>query len=471
MILAGALSLCASVACGSAALGDDRHSTSTGGYDALDYDVSLEYKDNTRDMSGSTTMKAKATKDLQDVSLDFAGGRVGKVTVNGRSAQFGTQGEKLNVQTPPLPKGSTFTVHVDYVVTRKNPDDPAHPGKQQHMPWLETDRGFIIEPQGPGTAHRVYPCNDDVTDKATYTFHVTAPSDLTGIANGDLTDTKEVSGGATMRTYRLNHPVPTMDNQIAVGPYTQVNTHTRQDGVTVRDVVPTDQADRLKPLLTPRTDRQLDWLTSKLGRYPFKTYGTFAPLVPAAFESATLVTLPIPQPGNEFGDYLMAHEMTHQWFGASLTPRDNFGDDLWLAEGHAHLYGLWYSSDPKDPGSDKALETAMREEYGMDQGIRNDEGAPGKPGDFSKTGMTQRTGGALALYALRQSVGPQTFEKIEREAANRYKYKVISTDDYIKIAREVSGNEDAAKVLKDWLYSTKTPPMPGHPDWKPGSTP
>ncbi|MFH8981500.1 M1 family aminopeptidase [Streptomyces varsoviensis] len=469
VILAAAISLCASMACGSAALADDGRgrSANTGEYDALDYDVSLEYKDDTRDMSGSTTMKAKAAEDLKDVSLDFAGGRVGEVTVNGRPAESVTEGEKLKIKTEPLPKDSAFTVRVDFVVTRKNPDDPEHPGKQQHMPWLETDRGFIIEPQSPGTAHRVFPCKDDVTDKATYTFHVTAPSDLAGIANGDLTSTKKAPGGTTTRTYRLSHPVPTMDNQLAVGPYTQVNTHTRQDGVTIRDVVPTDQADRLRPLLTPRTDRQLDWLTAKLGRYPFTTYGTFAALAPAAFESATLATLPLPEPGKDFGGYLMVHEMTHQWFGASLTPKDNFGADLWLAEGHAHLYGQWYASDPENPGSEKALEAAMREEYGIDQGIRDEEGAPAEPGDYSKTGITQRTGGALALYALRQSVGPQTFEKIEQTAANRYQHKVISTQDYINIVREVSGSDSATTVLKNWLYNPKTPPMPGHPNWHP----
>jgi len=35
---------------------------------------------------------------------------------------------------------------------------------------------------------------------------------------------------------------------------------------------------------------------------------------------------------------------------------------------------------------------------------------------------------------------------------------------YVTVACEVSG-QDRSGFLKDWLYGTKTPRMPGHPDW------
>ena len=42
----------------------------------------------------------------------------------------------------------------------------------------------------------------------------------------------------------------------------------------------------------------------------------------------------------------------------------------------------------------------------------------------------------------------------------------MSTDDYIALAAQVSGRPDVVPFLRDWVYGTKTPPMPGHPDWK-----
>ena len=46
----------------------------------------------------------------------------------------------------------------------------------------------------------------------------------------------------------------------------------------------------------------------------------------------------------------------------------------------------------------------------------------------------------------------------------RYEGKSASTDDYIALATEVS-RVDVTAFLRDWLYGTKTPAMPGHPDW------
>jgi len=73
-------------------------------------------------------------------------------------------------------------------------------------------------------------------------------------------------------------------------------------------------------------------------------------------------------------------------------------------------------------------------------------------------------GGALVLYALRQQVGNKAFEKIEREWVKRYEGKSASTADFIDLASQVA-HQDLHAFLHAWLYDTKTPPMPGHPDW------
>jgi hypothetical protein len=43
--------------------------------------------------------------------------------------------------------------------------------------------------------------------------------------------------------------------------------------------------------------------------------------------------------------------------------------------------------------------------------------------------------------------------------------KSASTTNYIALAAKVSG-KNLRPFLHDWLYGTKTPAMPGHPDWK-----
>ena len=75
-------------------------------------------------------------------------------------------------------------------------------------------------------------------------------------------------------------------------------------------------------------------------------------------------------------------------------------------------------------------------------------------------------GGALVLYALRQKIGKAAFERLERAYVARFKDRSVSTDDFIALAAQVSGRGDVVPFLRDWVYGTKTPAMPGHPDWK-----
>ena len=57
-----------------------------------------------------------------------------------------------------------------------------------------------------------------------------------------------------------------------------------------------------------------------------------------------------------------------------------------------------------------------------------------------------------------------TFQQIERTWVHRYEGKSASTADFIDLASQVA-HQDLHAFLHAWLYDTKTPPMPGHPDW------
>ena len=62
-------------------------------------------------------------------------------------------------------------------------------------------------------------------------------------------------------------------------------------------------------------------------------------------------------------------------------------------------------------------------------------------------------------------MGARTFERIERAWVARYRDRVATTEDFIALASQVS-HRDLRGFLRAWVYGTKTPPMPGHPDWK-----
>jgi aminopeptidase N len=118
------------------------------------------------------------------------------------------------------------------------------------------------------------------------------------------------------------------------------------------------------------------------------------------------------------------------------------------------------------------MEARMKAAYGASDGWRAKGGppaAPKPPTSGSKTGIFRENvydGAALVLYALRQEIGRPAFERLERAWVTRHRDGTATTADFVRLASETAGR-DLEAFLHGWLYGEKTPPMPGHPDWKP----
>ncbi|MFC0598931.1 M1 family metallopeptidase [Streptomyces palmae] len=431
------------------------------GYDVLNYDIGLRYHGNDRPLDAVTTISARATAGLHRLNLDFTHGTVRSITVDGRRASFATADQDL-VITPrsPLRSGDRFKVVVRHT---SDPRGPARGG------WVRTQDGLVMANQA-NAAHRVFPCNDHPSDKAGLTFRVTAPKDLTVVAGGHRLS-RHRHGAQTTWVYRSGHPVATELAQLSIGRSTVVR-HTGPGRVPLRDVVPTARRAELDPWLR-RTPEQLSWLQHRLGRYPFENYGLLVAEASTGFELETqtlslfehdlFTTAKLPR---WYVESVMLHELSHQWFGDSVSPRS--WSDLWLNEGHASWYEALYAERVGGP----SLEKRMRAAYGHSDAWRAQAGPPARlkaadPGH--QVAIFQPVvydGAALALYALRQEIGRPAFERLEREWVRRHRDGTAGTADFIRLASRTAGR-DLSGFLRPWLYGTKTPPMPGHPDWKP----
>lgn len=106
----------------------------------------------------------------------------------------------------------------------------------------------------------------------------------------------------------------------------------------------------------------------------------------------------------------------------------------------------------------------MKMVYARGDQWRRDSGPVAAPTADTLFDSQRYAGGVLVLYALWTLVGEDVFNRIERTFLERHRNAAASTKDYIAVASDVSG-QDLSGVLGDWLYGTKTPRMPGHPDW------
>jgi aminopeptidase N len=84
---------------------------------------------------------------------------------------------------------------------------------------------------------------------------------------------------------------------------------------------------------------------------------------------------------------------------------------------------------------------------------------PGDPGVDRLFSGTVYQRGALALHALRLTVGDEAFETILREFAGRFAHGNANTEDFIQVAEEISGM-DLEAFFAAWLYDIELPDLP-----------
>jgi aminopeptidase N len=435
---------------GSETLGDPTApELGNGGYQAEHYALDLTYDFEGDNLDGDVTMDAVAEQDLDRFSVDLIGLDVHEVTVNGDPADFAHTNDKLRIDPPEvLPDDEEFEVVVDY---------SGEPGKERsplapfEVGWFTYDEGAFVASQ-PDGARAWFPVNDHPLDKATYTFEITVPGDeLEVAANGALRSVDEDEDTRTFH-YEMAQPMASYLATVIVGELDEF-TEDEVDGVAIRNFFPPSQTDVAQEYFA-NTAEMLEYFTPLFGPYPFDEYGSIVVETDLgfAFESQTL-SLYGTDIITDQSDFIAAHELAHQWFGNSVSPV-TWGD-IWLNEGFA-TYAEWMWLD--ESGEQSLEESADDATDDYPPGDQWD--APGEPPEEDLFDDIVYYGGALTLEALRRTVGTEDFFDILRTYTEKYEYSNATTQDFVEIAVEVSGNEDVAELLDDWLYGETVPELP-----------
>jgi aminopeptidase N len=419
-----------------------------GGYDVGHYSIAISYVPSSHRLTGTDTLTARATQALSRFDLDLHRLTVTSVTVDGMRASFVRAADKLTI-TPgrPLPRGADFTTAIVYGGVP--------------VPYSDPDlgfEGFVPESDGalaqgePQVAAGWFPVNDRPTDKATYDIRLTAPSSLAAISNGVLAG-RQTAGGSTTWHWVESAPMASYLTLVAIGRYrVTMSTHGGRPVVlAVASALPKSVDAQLA-----ETPQILDFLVSQFGPYPFDAVGGVVhddSRIGFALENQTR---PAYAPGffavPQDPTGTIAHELTHQWFGDSVTVGD--WSDVWLNEGFA-TYAEWLWSEHQGHSTPKHMFDTM---YNGPSGTLPTE-PPAQPTEQSLFGPSAYRRGAATLEALRISVGDAAFWRIVRGWARDHAGGNVTTAQFIAYADQVSGKK-LDGFFQAWLYENGKPPYP-----------
>lgn len=418
-----------------------------GGYDVSHYDLDVRYDPSTDRLTGRAVITATATQDLSRFNLDLAGLTVSAVTVaDARADHRRGDGELVVTPRTGLPRGRQFTVAVDYAGVPTAVVD----GSLGSGGFLHTADGAVALGQ-PDSAATWFPVNDHPSDKATYDLAVTVPEGLAALSNG-VPGPKSSADGWTTWHWSERAPMASYLSTLVIGDYRVVTgTHAGRPMVTA--VAASLPANGGAASSLARTGAIVDFLASRFGPYPFDSYGGIVVADDRIGYALETQSRPVYGPAFFADDQpnpsVVAHELAHQWFGDSVSLTR--WSDIWLNEGFAsYAEWLWEEHD--------GGRTAQRN-FELQYAATDWSQPSVEPGRESMFGTAVYKRGALAVHALRRTVGDDTFFRLLRTWTSERAAGNATTSDLVALAERVAGRQ-LRPLFDAWLVGGSAPTLP-----------
>jgi len=343
--------------------------------------------------------------------------------------------------------------------------------------WVETEDGspwINTSCQGAG-AHSWWPCKssyyhpEDKPERISMT--VTVPDGLYVVSNGVLDGIDEHAD--PLRTFRWSHPYPleTYTVTLNIAPYVVVESELEVTGVDqpvpwIYYVLPED-AEKAAVQFTQMPEL-IRIFSEAFGPWPFPD--AKIALVQTNFwgmEHSTAVAygssfpLWIEQNGgrdpwggrNRWFDYILVHEMAHEWWGNAVSAT-HWGD-FWLHEGFGtYAEGVYVEGIDGREAADRYYGEQMR---GVNRSRRSRlyRGADVNSGE-AYAGIIYSKG-ATVLHTLRHYVSDdEAWWQALRDFNTEFRYGNASTEDFQAVLERTTGR-DWEQFMTEWVYGEGVP--------------
>ena len=316
--------------------------------------------------------------------------------------------------------------------------------------------GEALNSYPPSTLRYWVPSNDQPADKASWDLKVTVPQPLQVISVGQLLSKTENPNNTITWYWRESLPIATYLLAISISEFEYFG---EKYVSALGDTIPLDYY--VLPTLLEKakddwkdTGKMMAFFEEVFSPYPFSKYGMISVPMHGAMEHQSMTSYGTGLiTGDHRYDYIVAHELAHQWWGDYVTLED--WRDLWLNEGFATYSEALYFESIGEEGTLPVYMDRLKDIY-LNEVSRLGHFPIYDP-DYLWGGTIYQKG-AWVLHMLRWNLGDSLFFDSLQSYLDRFAYSNAVTEDFQTTVENVSG-KDFDWFFDQWIYKKGFPEL------------
>lgn len=425
----------------------------------VDYQIDVTLDNKSETFSGRVTADTTLARDLkQPLTIDFAGGKVKKVTLDGKAIDFDYQGNFIVLAPEKLTKGK-HSIVIEYEHPYSSDGSGLH-----HFKDSEDGSVYLYTHFEPYKANRFFPHFDQPNLKARYTVTVTAPESWQVVTATREEKIDTLDNGLKRWRFPQSKKFSSYIFPLHAGPFTVWESDA--DGIPLRLFARKSMAEYVKPEDWFKfTGESFEFFQEYFDiPYPFEKYDQV--IVPdftiGAMENVAAVTFnegyvsrgDKTQAQRQKLANVIAHEMAHMWFGDLVTM--DWWNGLWLKESFAtYMASLALSENSEfDDVWQNFYLGSKQWAYGADQLPTThpiEVTVPNTDEAFSNfDGITYGKGGSV-LNQLPYYLGKEAFRQGVSSYLKEHAYGNAELKDFMGSLGKAA-NKDLDSWTQNWLY-------------------
>lgn len=421
-------------------------------YDVKHYRLDVDIDIDKEAVQGYSEMMFTMVSSSNKIRIDLAESmKINSIQYKGTVLKFERDLDAVYVEfNQTLAKGTVHTIQVNYEGQPADADFEIFTGT---FIWQtdNNDNPFVQSlSQGYG-AKGWWPVKNHLSDEPdSASMSITVPNDLVVVSNGKLIHVEKLNTNKVKYHWAVNNPINTYNIAVHIGKYegstTMVESVTGQSLPVKYFFLESDKHLAIKKLaIVPQV---LTVYEKYFGAYPFINDGLKIIQSPYPMEHQSCIAV-----GQYFEEQLILHELAHEWWGNSVSCRDNA--DIWIHEAFATYAESLYIEE--------TVGYSIGQEYLNSKKIKvlNDFSLLGERGvnHFHYRIEDKYFKGALMLNTLRNLVAnDKLWFAALKGIQEEFRHSFIDTETLVRYFNQKLGN-DYTGFFDQYLKTTAIPTL------------